>query len=36
MDIMRTYNRTKFDSRGGFKWKLEKQLVWLNIRILVI
>jgi site-specific DNA-methyltransferase (adenine-specific)/site-specific DNA-methyltransferase (cytosine-N4-specific) len=23
MDIMRTYNRTKFDSRGGFKWKLE-------------
>jgi site-specific DNA-methyltransferase (adenine-specific)/site-specific DNA-methyltransferase (cytosine-N4-specific) len=27
MDIMRTYNRTKFDSRGGFKWKLEKQLV---------
>lgn len=23
-DIMRTYNRTKFDSRGGFIWKLEK------------
>lgn len=23
-DIMRTYNRTKFDSRGGFVWKLEK------------
>jgi site-specific DNA-methyltransferase (adenine-specific) len=23
-DIMRTYNRTKFESRGGFKWKLEK------------
>jgi DNA modification methylase len=23
VDIMRTYNRTKFDSRGGFKWKLE-------------
>jgi site-specific DNA-methyltransferase (adenine-specific)/site-specific DNA-methyltransferase (cytosine-N4-specific) len=23
-DIMRTYNRTKFDSRGGFKWKLER------------
>ena len=22
-DIMRTYNRTKFESRGGFKWKLE-------------
>ena len=22
-DIMRTYNRTKFDSRGGFIWKLE-------------
>ena len=21
-DIMRTYNRTKFESRGGFKWKL--------------
>ena len=26
MDIMRTYNRTKFDSRGGFKWKLEQKL----------
>lgn len=25
MDIMRTYNRTKFDSRGGFKWKLEQK-----------
>jgi len=24
-DIMRTYNRTKFNSRGGFIWKLEKQ-----------
>jgi site-specific DNA-methyltransferase (adenine-specific) len=24
MDIMRTYNRTKFDSRGGYKWKLER------------
>jgi site-specific DNA-methyltransferase (adenine-specific)/site-specific DNA-methyltransferase (cytosine-N4-specific) len=23
-DIMRTYNRTKFESRGGFKWKLER------------
>jgi hypothetical protein len=25
---MRTYNRTKFDSRGGFIWKLinEKEL----------
>lgn len=23
-DIMRTYNRTKFESRGGFKWKLKK------------
>jgi site-specific DNA-methyltransferase (adenine-specific)/site-specific DNA-methyltransferase (cytosine-N4-specific) len=22
-DIMRTYNRTKFESRGGYKWKLE-------------
>jgi hypothetical protein len=21
---MRTYNRTKFESRGGFKWKLER------------
>ena len=21
-DIMRTYNRTKFESRGGYKWKL--------------
>jgi site-specific DNA-methyltransferase (adenine-specific)/site-specific DNA-methyltransferase (cytosine-N4-specific) len=25
-DIMRTYNRTKFESRGGFKWKLEKRI----------
>jgi len=25
-DIMRTYNRTKFDSRGGYKWKLEKRI----------
>jgi hypothetical protein len=24
-DIMRTYNRTKFDSRGGFIWKLEPE-----------
>lgn len=24
-DIMRTYNRTKFDSRGGYIWKLEKK-----------
>jgi hypothetical protein len=24
-DIMRTYNRTKFDSRVGYKWKLEKK-----------
>jgi hypothetical protein len=23
-DIMRTYNRTKFEIRGGFKWKLER------------
>jgi site-specific DNA-methyltransferase (adenine-specific) len=23
-DIMRTYNRTKFESRGGYKWKLEQ------------
>jgi site-specific DNA-methyltransferase (adenine-specific) len=23
-DIMRTYNRTKFETRGGYKWKLEK------------
>lgn len=23
-DIMRTYNRTKFESRGGYKWKLER------------
>jgi len=22
-DIMRTYNRTKFETRGGYKWKLE-------------
>jgi hypothetical protein len=26
-DIMRTYNRTKFDSRGGFIWKLEPEFV---------
>lgn len=26
-DIMRTYNRTKFDSRGGFIWKLEPEEV---------
>ena len=25
-DIMRTYNRTKFQSRGGFIWKLEKTI----------
>jgi len=25
-DIMRTYNRTKFESRGGYKWKLEKKI----------
>lgn len=25
-DIMRTYNRTKFESRGGYKWKLQKKL----------
>jgi DNA modification methylase len=24
-DIMRTYNRTKFESRGGYKWRLEKK-----------
>jgi DNA modification methylase len=24
-DIMRTYNRTKFETRGGYKWKLEKR-----------
>ena len=26
-DIMRTYNRTKFDSRGGFIWRLEPEYV---------
>jgi len=26
-DIMRTYNRTKFESRGGYKWKLEKNFI---------
>jgi site-specific DNA-methyltransferase (adenine-specific) len=26
-DIMRTYNRTKFESRGGYKWKLERKFV---------
>ena len=26
-DIMRTYNRTKFDSRGGYKWKLQRKYV---------
>lgn len=25
-DIMRTYNRTKFLTRGGYKWKLEKKI----------
>lgn len=24
-DIMRTYNRTKFNSRGGYKWKLKQK-----------
>lgn len=24
-DIMRTYNRTKFQTRGGYKWTLEKK-----------
>lgn len=24
-DIMRTYNRTKFETRGGYKWTLEKK-----------
>lgn len=24
-DIMRTYNRTKFETRGGYKWRLEKK-----------
>lgn len=24
IDIMRTYNRTKFETRGGYKWVLEK------------
>ena len=24
-DIMRTYNRTKFTTRGGYKWKLERK-----------
>ncbi len=27
VDIMRTYNRTKFDSRGGYIWKLEPEYV---------
>jgi len=27
MDIMRTYNRTKFNSRGGYKWKLQRKYV---------
>jgi DNA modification methylase len=26
-DIMRTYNRTKFTTRGGYKWKLERKYV---------
>ena len=26
-DIMRTYNRTKFETRGGYKWKLERKYV---------
>jgi DNA modification methylase len=26
-DIMRTYNRTKFDSRGGYIWKLEPEYI---------
>jgi len=25
-DIMRTYNRTKFTTRGGYKWKLQKTI----------
>jgi len=29
-DIMRTYNRTKFESRGGFKWKLEPKQQTIN------
>ena len=29
MDIMRTYNRTKFDSRGGFKWKLQPKVEYV-------
>ena len=28
-DIMRTYNRTKFESRGGFKWKLEPKIEYV-------
>ena len=27
VDIMRTYNRTKFDSRGGYIWKLEPEYI---------
>jgi hypothetical protein len=30
VDIMKTYNRTKFKSRGGYKWKMEKR-IWNNI-----
>jgi len=29
-DIMRTYNRTKFESRGGYKWKLEPKQQTIN------
>ena len=25
-DIMRTYNRTKFNTRGGYKWVLEPKI----------
>ena len=28
IDIMRTYNRNKFDSRGGYKWKLQDKEIW--------
>jgi hypothetical protein len=29
VDIMRTYNRTKFESRGGYKWKLQPKLEYV-------
>ena len=25
IDIMRTYNRNKFDTRGGYSWKLKEK-----------